>query len=67
MCACVRGNFPRAVEDNVLDFNIVESEIELQSLNYRHFQTNGMNALILPAMSRFVPFQFFYKDGFDII
>ena len=38
-----------------MDSGIVESEIELQSRYYIHFQTNtlgeGMNPLILPAMS----------------
>ena len=41
-----------------LDFGIVETEFELQSRYYVHFQTNtlgkGVNPLILPAMGQIV-------------
>ena len=55
---------------NVLDCDIVVREFEFQSRYYVHFRTNalwkGMNSHILPAVSKPVPLQFFYKDGFGI-
>ena len=55
---------------NVLDFDIVVCEFELQSSYYVYFQTNtfgeGMNPLTPPAMSLIVPLLSFYNDGFVI-
>ena len=48
------GGCPRGVMVKAMDCEIVESEFELQSHYYVHFQTNtlgkSMNPFILPAM-----------------
>ena len=53
----------------MLQYGIVESEFELQSSYYIHFQTNtlkkGMNLLILLTMSLIVPL-LFLKYGFGV-
>ena len=53
-----------------LEYRIVISEFELQSLYYIHFQTNtlakGTNPIILLAMGQIAPLLYFLKDGFGI-
>ena len=44
-----RGS-PHGVVANVLDWNIVVSELKLQSRYYIHFPTNTLGKDILPAM-----------------
>ena len=55
---------------DVLDCDIIVSEIKLQSHYYIHFQTNtlgkGMNSIINPSMGLIVPLLSCYKNGFGI-
>ena len=59
----------RSVVANVLDFKIVVSEFEFQSLYYVYFRINilekGMNP-DPPAIDLKTQLLFFYKDGFGI-
>ena len=61
---------PRSVVANVLRYDIVVREFELQSGYYTLFRTNyikkGMNSLIPLIMGLIVQLLFFYKDGFCI-
>ena len=61
---------PRLVMVKALDCRIVESEFELQSCYYVHFQTNtlgeSINPFILLVMCKIVPLLFSENDGFGI-
>ena len=54
-----------------LDYGIVISKFELQSLYYVHFRTNtlekSMKPRILPAMGYIAPLLYFAKDSIGII
>ena len=54
----------------LLDCNLEESEVELQSRHWSYFLTNtirkGMNFLISPTMDYPVLLLFFNNDGFSI-
>ena len=55
---------------NLLDYDIIVNEFNLQSRYYVKFQSNTpgkcMNPLIPAARSITVPILFFYKGGFHI-
>ena len=65
-----KARSPLGVVVNVLNFDIVVSDLKLQSRYYVHFQTNtlkkSINSLISPVIGEILPLLFFYKDGFDI-
>ena len=56
---------PRGVVSNVLKYDIVVSEFELQMWYYVHFRRKGMNPLIPSSMFQIVPF-LLYQDDFGI-